>query len=81
VAFRPNAVTLHRHRPEGSARNVWPGQADDLHLVGDRARVRITGPVALVAEVTASAVAELHLADGGPLWASVKATDVDTYPN
>ena len=80
AAFRPNAVTLHRHRPEGSARNVWAGQAGELYLAGDRARVRVSGPVPLVAEVTASAVAELHLADGGPVWASVKATDVDAYP-
>ena len=80
VAFRPNAVTLHREAPEGSARNVWPGQAADLYLAGDRARVRVTGPVPLVAEVTTAAVAALRLAEGGPVWASVKATDVDTYP-
>jgi molybdate transport system ATP-binding protein len=81
VAIRPNAVTIHRQHPEGSARNVWPGQAGELHVVGDRARIRIAGDVPLIAEVTASAVAELGLADGGPLWASVKATDIDTYPN
>jgi len=80
VAIRPNAVSLHRHQPEGSARNVWPGQAAELYLAGDRARVRIAGAVPLIAEVTAAAVADLHLADGGPVWASVKATDVDTYP-
>ena len=80
VAIRPNAVSLHRHQPEGSARNVWPGVAGELHLAGDRARVRFTGAVPLIAEVTAAAVAELHLADGGRVWASVKATDVDTYP-
>lgn len=79
VAIRPNAISLHRHRPEGSARNVWTGQAAELHLTGDRARVRVEGPVPLIAEVTAAAVAELRLADGGPVWASVKATDVDTY--
>jgi len=59
---------------------VWPGQAAELYLAGDRARVRIAGAVPLIAEVTAAAVADLHLADGGPVWASVKATDVDTYP-
>ncbi|HEY2428007.1 MAG TPA: ABC transporter ATP-binding protein [Acidimicrobiales bacterium] len=80
VAIRPNAIGLHRSPPEGSARNVWQGEAGELHLAGDRARVRFNGPVPLVAEVTAAAVAELHLADGGPLWASVKATDVDAYP-
>ncbi|MDQ1367164.1 MAG: molybdate transport system ATP-binding protein [Acidimicrobiaceae bacterium] len=81
VAIRPNAVTVHRQHPEGSARNVWPGQAGELNVVGDRARIRIAGDVPLIAEVTASAVAELRLADGGPLWASVKATDIDTYPS
>ena len=80
VAIRPNAITLHRHRPEGSARNVWPGTAGELNFVGDRARVGVAGPVPLIAEVTAASVAELHLAEGGQVWASVKATDVDIYP-
>ncbi|HZQ59553.1 MAG TPA: ABC transporter ATP-binding protein [Acidimicrobiales bacterium] len=80
AAFRPNAVTLHRDRPAGSARNVWPGRVSELHPAGDRARVRFEGAVPLVAEVTAAAVAELHLADGGPVWASLKATEVDVYP-
>jgi molybdate transport system ATP-binding protein len=80
VTIRPNAVTIHRQRPEGSARNVWPGEAGDFQLVGDRARVRVNGAVPLIAEVTAAAVAQLRLADGGPVWASVKATDIDAYP-
>ncbi|GAC1313928.1 MAG: ABC transporter ATP-binding protein [Acidimicrobiales bacterium] len=80
VAIRPNAISLHRERPEGSARNVWPGQAGELYLAGDRARVRIDGPVPLIAEVTPAAVAALHLGDGGAVWVSVKATDVDIYP-
>ena len=80
VAVRPNAVTLHRSRPESSARNVWHGQVGELYPAGDRARVRINGAVPLIAEVTAAAVAELQLADGGSIWATVKATDVDVYP-
>jgi molybdate transport system ATP-binding protein len=80
AAIRPNAVSLHRQPPEGSARNVWPGRAGELYLAGDRARVRVDGPVPLIAEVTAAAVSDLHLADGGPIWATVKATDIDTYP-
>ncbi len=81
VAIRPNAITLHRELPEGSARNVWPGEAGELYLAGDRARVRLSGAVPLIAEVTAAAVAELRLPDGGLVWASVKATDVDAYPS
>jgi molybdate transport system ATP-binding protein len=80
VAFRPNAVTLHRQPPEGSARNVWTGHARELYPAGDRARIRVVGAVTLIAEVTADAVAQLGLADGGPVWASVKATDIDVYP-
>lgn len=80
VAIRPNAIAVHRQLPEGSARNVWFGQASDLYVAGDRARIRIAGPVPLIAEVTASAVAELHLAEGGAVWVSVKATDIDAYP-
>ena len=79
AAFRPNAVTLFRDRPTGSARNVWPGRAAELHPAGDRARVRFEGAVPLVAEVTAAAVAELHLAEGGPVWAALKATEVEVY--
>jgi molybdate transport system ATP-binding protein len=80
AAFRPNAVTLHRERPLGSARNVWQGRAAELHPAGDRARVRFDGAVPLVAEVTAAAVADLRLAEGGPVWASLKATEVEVYP-
>ena len=32
----PRAVTVHRSKPEGSARNAWPGEAAGLHLEGDR---------------------------------------------
>ncbi|MCA1843107.1 MAG: ABC transporter ATP-binding protein [Actinobacteria bacterium] len=81
AAIRPNAVSLQRHRPDGSPRNVWPGEAGDLHVAGDRARIRIDGPVPLIAEVTPAAVAELHLAEGGRIWAAVKATDIETYPS
>jgi molybdate transport system ATP-binding protein len=42
--------------------------------------VRLTGPVPLVAEVTLAAANELRLADGGPVFAAVKATEVSVYP-
>jgi molybdate transport system ATP-binding protein len=79
VAFRPNAITLHRTRPDGSARNLWSGQVAELYPVGDRARVKVEGPVPLIAEVTADAVAHLRLAEGGEVWAALKATEVAVY--
>jgi molybdate transport system ATP-binding protein len=80
AVIHPRAVALHRHRPEGTPRNVWRGEAMGVELNGDRARVQVEGPLGLVAEVTAAAVAELSLAEGGPVWLSVKATEVSVYP-
>jgi len=80
VVVHPRVVALYRERPEGSPRNVWAGAAEGLEVAGDRVRVQVSGPVPLMAEVTPAAVAALHLDEGGPIWASVKATEVDVYP-
>ena len=80
AVVHPRTVALYRERPDGSPRNVWPGRAGTLEVTGDRVRVEIAGPVPLVAEVTPAAVTALHLDDGGPVWASVKATEVVVYP-
>jgi molybdate transport system ATP-binding protein len=81
VVVHPRAVALHRHAPEGSARNVWAGEAVSVDAEGDRARVRIAlGGAVLVAEVTAAAVRDLDLVAGGRVWASTKATEVAVYP-
>jgi molybdate transport system ATP-binding protein len=80
AAVHPHAVALHRQRPEGTPRNILAGTADTLDVLGDRVRVRVTGSVPVVAEVTPAAAGELQLADGGPVWATVKATEVAVYP-
>jgi molybdate transport system ATP-binding protein len=80
AVIHPRAVALHRLRPEGTPRNVWRGEASGLELSGDRARVQVDAPLSLVAEVTSAAVTELRLAEGGPVWVSVKATEVSVYP-
>ena len=80
AAVHPHAVALHRRPPEGTPRNVLAGAAETLDVVGDRVRVRVQGTVPIVAEVTPAAAAELRLADGGPVWATVKATEVVVYP-
>jgi molybdate transport system ATP-binding protein len=81
VAVRPAAVALHRTRPEGSPRNVWSGTVVAVEGFGERVRVQVAGPVPLVAEVTTAAVAELQLAPGAAIWTSVKATEVEAYPD
>jgi molybdate transport system ATP-binding protein len=79
AVIHPRAVALHKSRPEGSPRNVWPGRASHIELMGNRVRVRIDGEVPLVAEVTPSALKELDLVEGGEVWLSFKATDVGVY--
>ncbi|MET0324225.1 MAG: ABC transporter ATP-binding protein [Ilumatobacteraceae bacterium] len=79
VAIRPQAVSLHRHQPEGSARNVWLLTVDDIDQLHDRARVALTGTLPIVAEITPAALIELDVRPGEQIWASVKATDIVAY--
>ncbi|MGR4879711.1 ABC transporter permease [Streptomyces sp. LARHCF249] len=74
----PEAVSVHRDRPGGSPRNVWPGTVREITAVGSRLRVLIAPDEApdLVAEITPEAAAELGIVDGARVWASVKATEV-----
>ncbi|MFF7299909.1 ABC transporter permease [Streptomyces sp. NPDC008265] len=74
----PEAVSVHRERPGGSPRNVWPGTVREITAVGSRLRVLVSsaGAPDLVAEITPEASAELGLADGTDVWTSVKATEV-----
>ncbi|MEV6749872.1 ABC transporter permease [Streptomyces sp. NPDC051080] len=74
----PEAVSVHRDRPGGSPRNVWPGTVRELTAVGSRLRVVIASAEApdLVAEITPGAATELGLVEGTAVWTSVKATEV-----
>lgn len=79
AVVHPRAVSLHRNQPQGSPRNVWQGVIERLDLEGSRIRVRVGGPSPIVSEVTPSAVAELGLIEGVPVWVSVKATEISVY--
>jgi len=77
----PRAVALHRTRPEGTPRNVWPVRVTAVEPAGEGSlRVSVDGPVRLSADVTAASVSALGLAPGVDAWASVKATEVAVYP-
>lgn len=80
AAVHPRAVALYRSRPEGTPRNVWKGRVTAVDNEGDRLRVRIESDLAIVAEITPGAHAELAIAPGSEVWASVKATEVAVYP-
>jgi molybdate transport system ATP-binding protein len=80
ATIHPRAVALYRHPPDGSPRNVLRCRVAGVDPEGDRWRIRLDGPVPLVAEITPAAAAELRLADGGDVFAVIKATEVDVYP-
>jgi molybdate transport system ATP-binding protein len=79
VTIPPSAIAIHTTEPEGSARNRWPVTVAGIEPSGERARIRLEGPIPLVAEITAMSLAELRLQTGTDVWASVKATELHAY--
>jgi molybdopterin-binding protein len=86
LSIPPTAITLFRAAPASSARNIWPVRVAEVHALGGRVRVALDavedtgGPAHVVAEVTSGAVADLGIAPGVQLWATVKATDLGLRP-
>jgi molybdate transport system ATP-binding protein len=80
ATVHPRALSLFRERPSGSPRNVWQAEVVGVEPALTGRRVRLGGPVPLVAEVTAAAVAELGLLPGARLWIALKATEVQVAP-
>ena len=80
AAFPPSAVTLHRGRPDTSARNHWPVTVRGMELHGDQIRLDLAGPLPLTADLTPAAVADLGLSEGSEVWAAVKAAQTRSYP-
>ncbi|HEY0519638.1 MAG TPA: ABC transporter ATP-binding protein [Ilumatobacteraceae bacterium] len=76
AVIRPQAVSLHVIRPEGSPRNTWPASVIDVDHRADVVRVRLEGPVPLTAEITAAAADALRIKVGLEVWAAVKATEI-----
>lgn len=79
--IRPQSITLSHAPTDTSARNSFTGVVDDIDRQGDRVRVGIDGPLHLTAEITTSALEALDLRPGDTITATVKATDIDTYPS
>ena len=84
AAFPPTAVSLYPKPPSGSPRNTWPAVVTGIEQHAHTVRVRLdaspAGPSVLLADITPAAVADLHLSPGQTLHASLKATEIHTYP-
>lgn len=79
AVIAPRDIALYSNRPGGSPRNAWQSHVREIHFLGGRARVLLDGPVSIAAEVTESALEALGLVEGSPVWASVKATQIDVF--
>jgi molybdate transport system ATP-binding protein len=80
ASIAPQAVALYRTPPDGSPRNVWRTTVDDIDRSFDRVRVRLGAPLPLIAEITTAGLAALDRHPGDEIWASIKATEINTYP-
>ncbi|EHM28079.1 putative ABC transporter ATPase and permease component [Streptomyces sp. W007] len=82
AVIAPEAVSVHRERPTGSPRNVWPGTVREITSGGSRLRLLITSAEAPTwsRRSTPGAAAELGIADGSTVWTSVKATEATVVP-
>jgi molybdate transport system ATP-binding protein len=76
VTLPTTAVSVHRSRPEGSARNCWKTTVDRLEPLGDRMRLRTGSPLPITVEITRDAGDQLGLLAGSVIWVAVKATEI-----
>jgi molybdate transport system ATP-binding protein len=80
AVIRPEAITLHLNKPEGSARNVWEGTVSGLAPMHDRIRVSVQATPPVVATITHAALADLSLAVGTSIWVSAKTLTIEAFP-
>ncbi len=80
VTIHPTAISLHPEQPSGSQRNSWATSVELVEPLGDTVRVTLAAPMPVAVDVTPGAVASLGLAPGTPVWAAVKATEIDPSP-
>ncbi len=78
ASIHPRAVALHTARPSGTPRNVWQGVVESIEPSLDRVRVAVEGDLPVVAEVTRAGAATI--AEGAPVWVSIKASEVTSFP-
>jgi molybdate transport system ATP-binding protein len=81
AVIRPQAITVGVLRAEPtSARNSWDAVITEVDRLGDRARIDLDGPLPVTAEITVDALESLGLAPGSRVVATVKATEITTFP-
>lgn len=81
ATFRPEDVAVSLSPPGGSPRNAFAGRVSAVEPAGSALRLRVATPIGTVlADLTPSSVADLHLAPGSEVHIAVKATAVAVQP-
>lgn len=81
AVVRPSAVVVATRPPQGaSSRNLVTGRVAEVRETADGTLVSIDARPRLVAALTRAAAAELALAPGQAVWASVKANEIEIHP-
>ena len=76
----PRAIALSRDLPRSSARNVVAGTVRAIDARGDRVRVTLDTRPPLTAEITPASLTGLGIAEGVPLHAAIKVTEIELVP-
>ena len=79
AVIAPRDVALYSNSPGGSPRNAWSTRVAHIHRLGERVRLQLDAPLRIAAEITEAALDQFALVEGSPVWASVKATQIDVY--
>ena len=77
ATVHPRAVAVFGRRPTGSPRNVWQARVASVEPSLDQLRLRLEGPIELVAEVTREGGSAFP--EGAEVWVSLKASEVSAY--
>ncbi|MEZ5340938.1 MAG: TOBE domain-containing protein [Acidimicrobiales bacterium] len=80
ITIHPTSISLHRQQPSGSPRNTWLSVVDSIEPLGDTTRITLGEPLPVGVDITPGAALALDLQAGSPVWASVKATEVEVNP-
>ena len=81
ISFPSSAVSLHLSPPTGSPRNKWKTTIAGLDRNENLVKIKLSGSFQCHAIITLASFQEMEIALGSPVWASVKATELNVLPN
>ncbi len=81
LTVHPRAVALHATgtRPDGET-NAWQAAVAAVEALGDRTRIELAPPAALVAELASAAAGRLGLRPGSTVWVAVDPAEITAQP-